>query len=52
MVALAGLILVGSRTPHQVGRRPNPLFIVVWLTAFVLVLNVGVRILARRGGNK
>ena len=38
MIVLAGLILVGSRTPHQIGRRPNPLFIIVWLTTFALVL--------------
>lgn len=38
MLALSGLLLSGSRLPHKLGDRPNPAFIIVWMTVFVLIL--------------
>jgi hypothetical protein len=38
MVLMAGLVLVGSRTPHELEGRPNPLFVWVWVAAIVLVI--------------
>lgn len=38
MVVLALLILIGTRTPHRLADRPNPVFLLTWLVAFALVI--------------
>jgi hypothetical protein len=38
MISQAVLILLGSTVRHEVDGRPNPLFILIWLTVCVLVV--------------